>query len=236
MFRCIELPSELFVIADVHGDFDSLVAALDLAPNNALILQLGDLVDRGSFSPLCVELMLNLVEEGRAMLVAGNHDVALADVVAGNRSPTPGRAETLEQFAAYSDELLASFVASVRSSPLCIRAGDYAFAHAAWSPKMETEQLWSDDLKRLALVGERRPVDGVRRPVTSHGWIDRVPRRRCVFVGHEVRSSDAPLKCENAKGGMAVFLDLGCGSGGPLGCAHIRDGEITLHSVRAGSA
>lgn len=231
MFRELEHKTPLFVIADVHGDYDAFVRAVEHAPKDALIVQLGDLVDRGPYSPLCAELMLELLDAKRAIFIAGNHDMALAEVVSGERAATPGRAETLEQFADFSSGLLEAFTDAVRAAPLCVRIGPFAFAHAAWLPSMETAGDWSVDLRRLVLTGERTSIPGARRPVPSYRWVDRIPQPRTAIVGHDARGDGAPLVCAGARGGRAVFLDLDCGRGGPLGCASITQGGVNVLTI-----
>lgn len=221
------------MVADVHGDFDAFEAALALAPPEALVLSLGDLVDRGPYAPLCVERLLELMAAGQAVFVPGNHDVALLEVVEGRRAATPRRAETLAQFDEFGGDTLDRFCAAIRDAALCLRVGDDAFVHAAWSPAMETRERWEDDLRRLALYGEQIKRPGVSRRETVYRWVDRVPAGRRVFVGHDVRGEATPLVAPSAKGGAVTFLDLGCGKGGALGCALIADGETRYFSVES---
>jgi hypothetical protein len=47
----------LLVVADIHCDYDALDAALRVPPNDALIVFLGDLIDRGPYSPFCAVLV-----------------------------------------------------------------------------------------------------------------------------------------------------------------------------------
>lgn len=226
----------LFAVADVHGDFDALSAALSAAPAGAVIVFLGDLVDRGPYSPLCAERVLELSDAGRAVFVAGNHDAALIDVVDGRRAPTPRRVETLEQFDAYGGGLLERYCAMVRAAPLCLRVGRFVFVHAAWKPEMETAAVWGADLRRLALLGERRAAAGRRRPETVYRWVDRIRAGDLVMVGHDVRAERAPLVATSRHGGAAAFLDLGCGKGGRLGCARIQGDHVEYLAFEGSTA
>ncbi|MEL6979740.1 MAG: metallophosphoesterase [Pseudomonadota bacterium] len=233
MYRRRDIAPEggVFVIADLHGDFDALDAALSAAPAGAFIVFLGDIVDRGGYSPFCAERMLEILGADRGVLVPGNHDVALVEVVEGRRGATPRRVETLAQFEAYGGDLLTRFCDAVRAAPLCLRIGAFAFAHAAWRAEMETDGAWSAPLRRLALQGEFRATPERRRPERVRRWVDSIPRGRTIMVGHEARSETGPLVVHSRLGGTAAFLDLGCGDGGRLGCARIQGEDVAYLSV-----
>jgi protein phosphatase len=231
MFRSLPENNSVFFMSDLHGDYDAFELALAAAPANALIVLLGDVVDRGPYSPFCAERLLELIDSERALLVPGNHDTALVDVIDGSRGATPRRAETLQQFEDYGGDLLARFCELVRHSALCLRIGDLVAVHAAWSADMETVEQWPDTLRQLALRGEREKVPGRRRPITKYHWTTRVPANKTILVGHDVRSTEEPVVCESKAGGRAVFLDLGCGKGGALGCAHYEAGALSFSAV-----
>lgn len=62
---------------DIHGDFDSMLAAFRVADEaNANIVFLGDVVDRGSHNVECANLLLArmLLEPDRIIYTRGNHE------------------------------------------------------------------------------------------------------------------------------------------------------------------
>jgi len=62
---------------DIHGDMDSMLAALKIAEkNNAKIVFLGDIIDRGSHNIECVNLILAHMyqEPDRFFYTRGNHE------------------------------------------------------------------------------------------------------------------------------------------------------------------
>lgn len=75
------------VIGDIHGNLPALEAlgralgyAVDAGwhhPDGRTLLFLGDLVDRGPFSFETARLVLDLVEDGRAVSILGNHEYNL---------------------------------------------------------------------------------------------------------------------------------------------------------------
>ncbi|RZK44491.1 MAG: serine/threonine protein phosphatase, partial [Hymenobacter sp.] len=70
-----------FVIADVHGCLNTLRELLThWRPAEETLVQLGDLVDRGNFSPETVELCRQLSQDfpERTVFLQGNHDWGMA--------------------------------------------------------------------------------------------------------------------------------------------------------------
>jgi len=69
--------TSLFIIGDVHGCWHTYQELLNhWDPENELLIQLGDLVDRGNFSPQCLELSQELQLEfpDRTVFLRGNHE------------------------------------------------------------------------------------------------------------------------------------------------------------------
>lgn len=63
-----------YIIADIHGEYDKLVACLksvNFDKEKDLLIQLGDVVDGGSGSYECIELLLSIKN---SIFIRGNHD------------------------------------------------------------------------------------------------------------------------------------------------------------------
>jgi len=73
-------PALPIAIGDVHGRLDLLDDLLTQVPGRPLIF-LGDLTDRGPDSPGVMRRVRALVEEGRAQVCLGNHDLMLYEHV-----------------------------------------------------------------------------------------------------------------------------------------------------------
>src|SRR5436189_5255360 len=78
-----------FVVGDIHGRCAQLHHLLDLLPRDEstdTLIFLGDLIDRGSDVPGCVEHVLNLCRNSpeRVICLRGNHQQMLRDVLDGN--------------------------------------------------------------------------------------------------------------------------------------------------------
>jgi serine/threonine protein phosphatase 1 len=74
-------PGRVFVVGDLHGmahALDRLLAEAGFDPARDLIWSLGDLIDRGPYSPRC----LGLLDEPWLRAIRGNHEQLLLDAAA----------------------------------------------------------------------------------------------------------------------------------------------------------
>lgn len=82
------MKKKIFAFSDVHGDFDALISALEEAgydENNPshLLLSLGDAFDRGERSLDIYIYLRRLSDEGKAIVLKGNHTMFLEDYLDG---------------------------------------------------------------------------------------------------------------------------------------------------------
>lgn len=78
----------LFVVSDIHGFYNELVSALkesgfDENNENHLLIVCGDLFDRGPDSVKVFEYLYNLENNGKAIVIKGNHDEMLVNYLTG---------------------------------------------------------------------------------------------------------------------------------------------------------
>lgn len=216
---------ECRVIADVHGQADWLVHALQ--STRLPVVLLGDLVDRGPDSAGALRVALAAIEAGRATLVRSNHDDKLHRVLIGGQPQIgPDLALTLAALDAACDgaDLKARFVAAYAAASWWVVDDRHVLLHGAFAPDM-LELARPDDaasrsarsrLRYLALYAEGRMVDGEALPRRTYQWIETIPGGMTVIAGHDVRSQETPPIVTNAAGGRAIFLDTGAGAGGRL--------------------
>lgn len=171
-----------YAIGDVHGRLDllsELLAAIradDAArePAETLVVQLGDLIDRGADSAGVVALAMAPLDWGRLVVLKGNHEAALTGALDGDRRTLSiwlrngGRAAlaswgvdpaildapdaTTESIAALvADAIPSEQRAWLARRPLNLRLGDYYFVHAGVRPgvpldrQSEEDALWIRD-------------------------------------------------------------------------------------------
>ena len=76
---------EIDIIGDIHGEYQALCDLLRLLgyddrgvhPKGRRLVFVGDLVDRGPNSPQVVEDVMQMVQEGIAQCVLGNHELSI---------------------------------------------------------------------------------------------------------------------------------------------------------------
>ena len=83
------MKKNLFFISDIHGCFNEMITALkeagyDKDDQNNLLVVLGDNFDRGSESLAVYEYLKALTDEGKAVVVKGNHDTMLEEYLDGS--------------------------------------------------------------------------------------------------------------------------------------------------------
>ena len=143
---------EIYVIGDVQGCYDSLMALLaqlPLEPADALWL-CGDLVNRG---PKSAEVLRWAMAQGsRVQVVLGNHDLHLLSAAAGARKVKSR--DTFQDVLEADDR--ADLLAWLQSRPLAHHEHDYLMVHAGVHPQWSLEQTLSlADECEVALRDER---------------------------------------------------------------------------------
>lgn len=179
------------IIGDVHGDFASLQSLLRRVADRQLVF-VGDLVNRGPDSRAVVDRVADLVDAGQAVLVRGNHEVSLLAFVHGTLS--------------FVDFALMGGLPTLKSYLETARGDVREAFRGAFPPRHRTV---------LECAVDEVVVGGIR---VAHWHEDAETALRTgagtraagpVVVGHTV--------VEVAKRiGDVIFLDSGCGTGGPL--------------------
>ena len=190
-----------YVIGDIHGRLDLLDQLLDSIhrdiderrPARALIVFLGDLLDRGPESAGVVERLRNYRREAvHTVFLLGNHEEVLLRILAGEAQLIPGwlrfgGAQCLRSYggdplkiAQLGDEAAVAAIGAVippehveflRSFSDTCKFGDYLFVHAGIRPGVELEQQSQQDLRWIC---EPFLADD-----TDHGFV--------VIHGHTIR-------------------------------------------------
>lgn len=225
------------IIGDVHGMYQSLLAAIDWARSrHHFALFLGDIVDYGSGTLECADEVYKTVMRGNGELIVGNHERKIVRWIdqpekgrhmmrlsEGNRVTT----QALNNLGnPRRDRWMSRFKGLVSRSPLTLKLDNYVFTHAAIHPDWWTGSEDYKNMENFSLFGEFEPspvqFSEGHRPLRTYNWVESVPADTTVVVGHDARSTRMPVTQLNNLGGRAVFLDTGSGKGGYLSSLDIR--------------
>lgn len=80
---------KIFIIGDVHGCFYTLENLLNSwNKEEEQLIFIGDLIDRGNFSPQTVRLVKQLVKDEDAVCLMGNHEFAMVKAILETKTNT----------------------------------------------------------------------------------------------------------------------------------------------------
>jgi serine/threonine protein phosphatase 1 len=182
-----------FVIADIHGCLHTFRELLThWRPAEEILVQLGDLVDRGNYSPETVEHCRQLSQEfpDTTIFLQGNHDWGMAQHL-GPDGPYPawlswGGRDTLQQYRRHQS-WLAPHAAWLAARPLYRLTDHVLFSHAGFADVPDPVDPNSDD-----------GVLWRRGPLCNTGQLQ--------VVGHTPTDSGGPETDSTAN---AIYLDTG---------------------------
>ena len=233
------------IIGDVHGCFDELVTLLgrlgyqvaargDPASEGGLSVThptgrkavfVGDLVDRGPGVTRVIRLVMDMVSDGAALCVAGNHESKLVRKLRGrNVQISHGLAETLEQLETEPPEFRQQAEAFLDGliSHYVLDDGNLVVAHAGMKPEYQGRA--SARVRDFCLYGETTgETDEFGLPV-RYNWAAEYRGRAAVVYGHTPVAEPAWLN-------NTINIDTGCVFGGKL--TALRYPEQELVSVPA---
>ena len=179
----------VYAIGDIHGCAGTLAAlhamiaadVADLPPAEAVLVYLGDYIDRGDDSRGVIEALIGPPPiAARRHLLRGNHEAMLLRFLDGDLAAGPpwfdyGGAATLLSYRvpvegpvsreatlaalreALAARLPASHLAFLRGLETMVRIGDYVFVHAGVRPRIALDDQSADDLLwiRGAFLGSK---------------------------------------------------------------------------------
>ncbi|GAA3537674.1 polynucleotide kinase-phosphatase [Nonomuraea rosea] len=222
-----DLTGPFDIIGDVHGcraELETLLRELGWEglkhPEGRTAVFVGDLVDRGPDSPGVLRLVMDMVEAGTAVCVAGNHEQKLVRALNGRKVKVAhGLQESLDQLAAQPPE----FVERARTfmdgllSHYRLDGGRLVVAHAGLKEAYHGRA--SGRVRSFALYGDTTgETDEYGLPV-RYPWADEYRGRAMVVYGHT--PTIRPEWVNNT-----ICLDTGCVFGGHLTALRYPEREI----------
>ena len=226
------------LIGDVHGCLEELRSLLEKLkyqvdpksegrvgydvthPQGRKPIFVGDLVDRGPDSPGVLRLVMDMVEEGRAICVAGNHENKLMRKLMGrNVKVSHGLAETLNQLEQETPEFrerVNAFLKGLEPHYVLDR-GKLAVAHAG--VRAEYQGRTSRRVQEFCHYGETTgETDEFGLPVRAD-WAASYRGKASVVYGH------TPVT-EASWHNNTINIDTGCVFGGSLTALQYPEREL----------
>ncbi|MEV0380922.1 polynucleotide kinase-phosphatase [Nonomuraea sp. NPDC050643] len=212
-----ELTGPFDIIGDVHGcraELESLLRELGWEgtrhPEGRIAVFVGDLVDRGPDTPGVLRLVMEMVEAGTAICVAGNHEQKLVRALNGRKVKVAhGLQESLDQLAAQPPEFVERAKAFMDGliSHYRLDGGRLVVAHAGLKEAYHGRA--SGRVRSFALYGDTTgETDEYGLPV-RYPWADDYRGRAMVVYGHT--PTTRPEWVNNT-----ICLDTGAVFGGHL--------------------
>lgn len=218
----------VLAFGDVHGCYDRLLKVLGAAgvvdpeghwtAGDALLIGLGDYIDRGPDSNRVIDLLMRLRGEaeaqgGQAVSLRGNHEQAMLDAAAGNKGDLEfwellgGQATlqsygtTLEEYAATPQQVIPeAHLRFLNSLPYTHRAAESLFVHGGV------------DLSRPLEEQDPSVLMEIRRWwVGQPEWVEQRCGARRVVFGHTPHKD-----VTSYLDGRAIAVDTGAVYGGKL--------------------
>ncbi len=135
----------LDIVGDIHGEYETLRRLLRLlgyrddgthGAGRKLVF-LGDLVDRGEDSPAVLELIIELVENGMAQCVLGNHELNILNGRYGHGNgwlldPPAGVAPETYSSIRAADDRRSDYLVFMASLPIALENDALRLVHACW--------------------------------------------------------------------------------------------------------
>lgn len=218
------------IIGDVHGCYTELTALLHKLgydrstythPKGRVLVFVGDLADRGPENVKVLELVMQLVQERKALYTPGNHCVKLMRWCCGHRVRiSEGLERTIEEIMKHPDaRSLSSRIARfIQQAPpyLILDHGRLIVAHAG----LTTNLIGRTDrqARSFALYGDVIGQDEHGHPI-RRDWAADYSGQAFIVYGH------TPVK-EPTIRNNTVNIDTGCVFGGALSCLRYPEKEI----------
>ncbi len=203
----------LFIIGDVHGCFNTYMKLLDhWEPKTETLIQLGDLIDRGSHSPLTLRLAFEIKNTFKKSVVflKGNHEQMMIEYFRNDQMGLNwlrnGGKGTLDQFEGKSEEL-EQYLNWVKTLPLYWENSRVYVSHAGISGIGEAFDhnnpdgvLWNrkplENIGKLQVIGHT-PIANGKPDFTSssNSWnIDTGAYRGSCLTGLKLKNDGTYLK------------------------------------------
>ncbi len=203
-----------FIIGDIHGKYEYLLEVLKKSGfdyENDLLIQIGDIVDRGLEPFECMDELLKI---NNLILIKGNHDQAfIAQILTGKSvfgSHDNGQRITIQAWNKLTKDQKSDYLSNIFKKQVLyhITEDNILFVHGGFNREQKI-----DDQEEFSLLWDR---DLVKESMScSKGQkLNTIEDFKEIFIGHTPTiywDSILPI----SRGGV-TNVDTGSGKGGPL--------------------
>lgn len=163
-------------IGDIHGcdvALETLLDALNPKPED-LIVQLGDVCDRGPDTKRVIELLIALSGRCRFKMIMGNHDEMMLGVFGRHATCDlsfwweVGGAETIESYGGHPKQVPAEHLDFLEAALPYLENDSNILIHATLSEGVELQNQSPDWLRWHKVSGKERPHPSGKRVVCGH--------------------------------------------------------------------
>lgn len=230
------------VISDIHGCYDEFVALLEkshYAPEQDLLVVLGDMIDRGKQSKQVVELVMDLVEYKGAIALGGNHEDEFISWLEGEFNPEHrflriGGKKTVESYCKPHDvygngtksrraihKFYSQHFSFIKNLPDYYEDEQHIFVHAGIDPEIKN---WKKSSREQMRWIRDEFINGVND--TGKTIIFGHTPTNFLHKSKDAQNTNVWFSTDNKIG-----IDGGCSMGGQLHCLCIEDGSYQVFSV-----
>ena len=214
--------SRTIAIGDVHGcanEFEELLTKLELKPDD-LVIQVGDLVNRGPYSHRVIEL----AREYQVKSIIGNHELRLLTARVKNKPSLLNQYDliTLQELTKDDWNYLEAMPNFVYEAQI-----DTVVVHGGFLPNKPWQMQGSDIITNIQVIDNKGRAAKRSDAPDAAPWADSWGGSPFVVYGHTPR-----LNVFERKG--SIGIDTGCVYGGHLTAYIIED--KSLIQVRAHNA
>jgi serine/threonine protein phosphatase 1 len=225
-------PGDVVAVGDIHGRYDLFEVFLETVRNTeAIVILLGDLIDRGPEDLKVLERARQLTEDPESwglsgfFVLMGNHEAMFVDAMQGDGADLVLWLNNGGNFEAMPD--LREHLEWVESLPVYLTIGDTVFVHAGVHPGQDPFKVANSD-KWQNLVWMREPF--MTNGPQLDKWSDTLKR---VVHGHTPYFEDDLLGQVNvSKSGDRVGIDTGAYFTNILTSYNTTQNTFTQHTVQ----
>lgn len=182
---------------------DLPVVTVKEKPDNEMLVFLGDMNDRGPATDLVINFWMQLVKQGVAVVLRGNHDDKLYRYLKGNKvNITHGLDLTIKQLNARGEDFKNTVKDFLETLPYKFETEEMICVHAAYIQLPEDKEKVRKEVALYGVVSKEKDEYGY--PIRLHNWMEDYTGKKIVYFGHEVHSDVTVYPSPNS---ICIALD-----------------------------